>query len=870
MVLAGLPVARAAETARATEPEPFAFGEIDNPLSGSGEEPAGDEVVEARTETTRTYETEIPGVFATVVSAAPINFEENGEWVPIDASLVPTEDGFENAANEVQIEVADSADAETVAELSLPGASVGFGIEDAEATEPAVGDDTVTYQDVVDGADVELQSLPSGLKETIVLDSAAAPTVYSFPLTMAGVTPRLTEGGAVEFVDGGGAVKFVIPPGYMEDSSLSAAGTPALSQGVSYALVDGGHTLEVTLDQAWLTDPARVFPVMVDPTVNVYSNADDTFVANVGSTDRSGYYNLKAGYDGTYKFRSFLHFDMSAFEDMNVVAATLKFIQNGSGSCTASPLDVFQVTEAWTGSTTTSWPGPDVSDELLGTINSGAGHDGTCPYDYASTDMTRLAQYWSEGMANNGISLRARDENSTSQFKQVGAQESYYAPRIEVLWGDPTVASAPNNPSDLTPTVEETTDPTPTYSGTYSDPQNDDGEIVFFGYDGATGAFLSAGVTSVVDSGNTASHTPTGDLPIDYSIIWRAIAVDTVHDVGSELSDLNAIRRPSVQITAPSAWSAQTSNFSVSAALDAGVSGVTGVQFLLDGTPVATDNSSPYSTTVNISGLGVDAHDLTAKIVGGSWGGATSSEVTVDSDDGSAASGDEEEVKLFVDSGGVIYGPADADNATEAIAAVLGDVDPEDAAIVTVVLDDPAHPEYGWEEVWTPGSGVYDDAGDPVAPTYSGGLSGGEQTAVAEMFVTSPGSGPFAFESAAVEGNPGCSVYVDKPVVHGGNSNDRDIRSETSVVCGGQTLRIRAYNSLWRIRSSDLHRIKKDGENHEQSGQVAFSGETSEDCDNRNLSFWQGSGSGRADQVSGPDYLTDTYWGQIALKHCFG
>lgn len=736
-------------------PEEYVFGEVLAPEDG--EFPAGDELVEARTETTRTYETEIPGVFATEVSATPVNFQQNGDWVAIDASLVESEGGFENAANSVHIDVADSADAETVAELTLPSSvSVGFGIDDAEASDVAVDGDTATYEDAVEGVDVELQSLPTGLKETIILDSASSPTVYSFPLSVSGVTPQLAESGGVAFVDGNNHVKFVIPPGYMEDSSADEVGNPAASDAVTYALVDGGQTLEVSVDEEWLTDPARQFPVMVDPTVYVYSEADDTFVANVGPTDRSGYYVLKAGYDGAYKYRSFLHFDMSQFDDMNVLAATLRLAQTGSGSCTASPLDVHQVTEPWTGNLTQSWPGPDVSDEVLGTISSGAGHDGSCGWAFAYTDMTRLAQYWSEGQDNYGISLRARDENSTSQWKEVGSQESYNAPRIEVLWGDPTETSAPDNPTDLLPGDEETTDSTPTLSGTYSDPQNDDGEIVFFGYDGATGAFLAGYPSSVVDSGNTATYT-SSELPIDYDIEWQALAVDTVHNVGSELSSVNLLRRPSVQITSPSAWSAQTSNFTVSASLDAGVSGATGVQFLLDGAAVATDSSSPYSTTVNISGLGVESHDLTAKIVGGAWAGAMSSEVTIRADDGTPPSGSGD-YELFIDSGGIVVGPADADNSTEALEAMAEDIDaePEDVPWITQLVD-PAHPEDPAQVIWSSdmGASLYDDNDDPIVGTYTGSLTGPEQTAAAAMFVASPGGGPYEIEAAAItEGLP--------------------------------------------------------------------------------------------------------------------
>lgn len=863
VLLGGTVVAAQESPTSPPSPEEYAFGGALGPEDG--EFPAGAEVVEARTETTRTYETGVPGVFATEVSNTPVNFQQNGDWVPIDPSLVETEDGYQNAASRVQIDLADSADDETVAQLTLPSsASVGFAIDDAEASEVAVDGTTATYEDVVEGADVELESLPTGLKETIVLDSASAPSAYSFPLSLAGVTAQLNESGGVDFVDGNGHVKFVIPPGYMEDSSSDDVGNPAASDTVSYTLVDGGQTLEVSLDQEWLNDPTRVFPVLVDPTVYVYSEADDTFVADVGSTDRSGYYVLKAGYDGTYKYRSFLHFDMSQFDDMNVLAATLRVAQTGSGSCTPSPLDVFEFAEDWEGNTTTSWPGPEIYEEPLGTISSGAGHDGSCGWAFATTDMTRLAQYWSEGEENNGISLRARDENSTSQWKEVGSQESYNAPRIEVLWGDPTATSAPDNPTDLLPIEEETLDSTPTFSGTYSDPQNDDGEIVFFGYDGATGAFLAGYPSSVVDSGNTAIYT-SGELPIDYNIIWRAMAVDTVHNVGSELSSESTIRRPSIYITAPAAWTEQTSDFTVSASLDAGVSGATGVQFLLDGSPLTTDNSAPYSTAVTLAGLGFDIHELTAKIVGGTWNGVVSSAATIGTDDGSDPSGDEEDSNLFIDSAGIVVGPADADNASEAIEA-LADGE-EDPGIVTVVID-MDHPENGWQEIWSTGA-IFEENGDPVDATYEDTLSSGEQAAAAATLVESPGSGPYILDDEDLERYAACSADPKKPwLTPTGGQDPRVAHSQTLVQCDGQVYRTRAFNSLWRIRS-DGEYILRDRTDHAQDGDVAIT-TTSEGCESRGLNYWRGKGMGIARGFQDDLYPTDFYWSDFAHKHCYG
>src|SRR5690606_34384809 len=69
-----------------SDPDGQVFGDR-SLLPAPGEEPAGDEVVALRTATTRTFETDVPGVFVTEQFAAPVNVEAGEGWVPIDPTL---------------------------------------------------------------------------------------------------------------------------------------------------------------------------------------------------------------------------------------------------------------------------------------------------------------------------------------------------------------------------------------------------------------------------------------------------------------------------------------------------------------------------------------------------------------------------------------------------------------------------------------------------------------------------------------------------------------------------------------------------------------------------------------------------------------
>lgn len=640
LLVAGLPA-----SAQATDPDPsgppppvdgLVFGDRSLiPLAGT--EPTGDEVVGERTATSRTFETEIPGVFVTESSLSRLNYRQGGAWRPIDSTLVADGDGgFENAADSTTISMADDAAESTVAEVELAdGSSVGFGLDDADPTEPEVSGDTAVYDDVQPGVDLELQSTPAGLKETLVLASSAAPDTYRFPLATTGLTASIDDTGAVVFTDGDGDVRMTIPPGWMEDSAIdTTSGLPATSTGVTYTLVDGGTTLQVDLDRSWMDQPDRVYPLRVDPSLeptyaHIWSGTDDTYVASTGTaTDRSTQYVLKAGYDGTSVYRSFLHFDLSSLEGMNIMGADLAVVQNGSGSCTSSPLDVYEVTEAWTGSATTTWAGqPDVAEDPTATITSGLGHDGSCPYGFAQTDLTRTAQTWvADPESNFGLSLQARDEGSTAQFKQVGSRESYVAPTINVLWSDPTQASAPFDPLALAPREITTTDE-PEFSALYQDPEFDEGMVVFFGYYADSGAFAGALTSDEVDAGGTA--TAAGYLPLDLPIEWRALSVDLVNEVPSSLSSPIPLLHPSVRLVSPVDDDTVSGVVTVEAVLDDSITDEAGVSFALDSAAVSSDTTAPYLMVGPSNSIDDGEYAFTAEIDGGVADGRTSPPVVI-------------------------------------------------------------------------------------------------------------------------------------------------------------------------------------------------------------------------------------------------
>ncbi|MEV6345204.1 hypothetical protein [Actinoplanes sp. NPDC051851] len=142
---------------------------------------------------------------------------------------------------------------------------------------PTVTDTVATYPDVLPGTDLELQTFTEGVKETLVLASPDAGNEWVFPLRLGGLTPRMTDDGSVELVDAGGTVLAWFPHGSMKDAKFDdRSGDMAYSSAVEMSLteVDGQPALKVVADRAWLDDPARVYPVRVDPTITTVDTGD--------------------------------------------------------------------------------------------------------------------------------------------------------------------------------------------------------------------------------------------------------------------------------------------------------------------------------------------------------------------------------------------------------------------------------------------------------------------------------------------------------------------------------------------------------------------------------------------------------------------
>ena len=406
------------------------------PTPARGFDPATSRELPAdRTANERTYDNG-DGTQTTEFSDSPLNYRTaDGSWQPIDTHVVAAggaADGWRNAAAPVGLDFALRSDAAELARIVIDGAhTVSFGLAGAASSLGHAGggadNSTVTYPGVVPHVDLRLESRPAGVKETLVLDSPDAPTSYVFPLRLRGLTAKLANGQVV--LNDAGGPRAVIPPGDMVDSRPSAAG-PARSAGVAYRLIDSGGApaLQVTLDSAWLHDPARAYPVRVDPTVQLPLDdaaADDSMYVQ-GSSSASGTDHLLVGTANGANSASYLKFTnlVSRLQYHTIFGAQLWVVNYDSDSCKSSAVTVHPVTGSWSGGSGYSYPGPAVGAAL--TSRSFAhgyiafGHSSSaCPTDGELFNLGAagrdLVQRWVNGeQSDYGLSLRASASDPSS------------------------------------------------------------------------------------------------------------------------------------------------------------------------------------------------------------------------------------------------------------------------------------------------------------------------------------------------------------------------------------------------------------------------------------------------------------------------
>jgi RHS repeat-associated protein len=327
------------------------------------------------------------GALQAEISEAPINYKApDGEWQPIEEGLEeqPDGSGLTNGDNSIDVSLPERLGAAPV-RLSEGEQWVSARLLGPDSEAGRLEGEDASYETADSGTSFGFSTLPDGIKEDIELADSSAPSAFSFELDASiGLTPSIDEKGVIAFRDSGEHVFAILPAPVMFDSA------GATSDAIHYELGDqeeGHWRLTVRADPEWLADPARQWPITLDPTTVIpTATLDCGFGGKAGSNEKA-----KCDHSPTRKLttaywpktnpasdewqRALIRFNLSALPTASYVTSATFGLHATETSLNTTGVELRKTTKPWNESA--SWTrydgisphlwtteGGDYSDEL--------------------------------------------------------------------------------------------------------------------------------------------------------------------------------------------------------------------------------------------------------------------------------------------------------------------------------------------------------------------------------------------------------------------------------------------------------------------------------------------------------------------------
>lgn len=403
------------------------------------------ELPSLRTRTSTTHE-QSDGSYLTAISSGSVNFQEDGAWKPIDNTLVEsTAEGFslENAANRYTLRLPQSLSRPVA--VDLDAGRFELGLRDAAGSLERTDADSATYAEALPGVDVTYSSLHDSVKEEILLHSRESQRRLVYDITVPRVladrfTTRANDDGSIDFLATSGELLFRLTAPYMYEQVTG----PGVNDGpvaMAFDKSPTGGTLTVTTNDEWLDAPQRQFPVVVDPDLLLVLKNCNIVNGDQANANNCAPGNLRVGYNGTYKRRALVKFEVGGIpSNAQVLGSEMQLYAQARINSTPVDIQARPLEETWSDDVTwnkrnsaTNWQSPG------GSFNGSAGYEqhGISQLgQYYSWYLTRVAQGWVNGdRPNLGVVVKQRGEttNNIIDFRNGGLSTSSRA-RLFISW----------------------------------------------------------------------------------------------------------------------------------------------------------------------------------------------------------------------------------------------------------------------------------------------------------------------------------------------------------------------------------------------------------------------------------------------------
>jgi RHS repeat-associated protein len=302
--------------------------------------------------------------------------------------------------------------------------------------------DVAQFSAIATDTDLTYESRPDGVKETLILHSAAAPAAFSFKLTFTGLDLRGDDASGWAFYRSG-SFKPVLALGALTVADSATETSVCAGARMSVNPGQGSALITVSLPATWLADPARVFPVNVDPSVYAADNADTWISQENPSTNYGSSTTMTEGKQPTYNnyYDALVKFDVA-----NCGLGGTSYIDNttlkvyADAASTAEVMGIGRAYASWTEGGATWNNGPSQSFLCNTTIPTAAGW---VQVSGDSNIRSTVRNWWYGSSANYGFELYWHD--TTKVVRTLHSRENAnYPPSLGIGYVTPSLSISTN------------------------------------------------------------------------------------------------------------------------------------------------------------------------------------------------------------------------------------------------------------------------------------------------------------------------------------------------------------------------------------------------------------------------------------------
>ena len=393
----------------------------------------------------------------------PVHFIQDGEWIDYDNTLTEvdadTEDGesasnkdLKNTLADYSVRLSKKTNGKKFVRIEKDGYKLSWYYTKANKVTAQIteitddGDETtleklssqVIYEEVYTDTDFEYIVGSEGLKENIILNSKDTQTEFVAEYKANGLTPVQVNDKTIELRAEDGTVVYTINAPYMTDANME------YSDGITLTLSNvknNKFTVTTTLNEDWLNDNDRAYPVTVDPVIETEQIAADMASAFVGSLyptrnyysygqandgidSGSMYVGNISGYGQTESYLKFANLPTLGVADkvVNAVGSVYMYkCENGM------QVDIKRITSSWAVDTVTWNTKPSVASAITDYKYISAGVNNLI-FNFEITDLVR--GWYSGEYTNYGISFSTTKTSSAkvwmlnSLFNEGGREDA--------------------------------------------------------------------------------------------------------------------------------------------------------------------------------------------------------------------------------------------------------------------------------------------------------------------------------------------------------------------------------------------------------------------------------------------------------------